>query len=76
MTQLNRAIDLLAKIRYYIPKFLLRTLYYILFNSHLIYACQIWRQKETMVRKILQLKNQVMRIINFKTNNHPADALL
>ena len=37
----NRAIGLLAKIRHYTPKHLLKTIYYSLFNSHLIYACQI-----------------------------------
>ena len=74
-TKLNRAIILLAKIRHYIPKFLPRTLYYTLFNSHLIYPCQIWRQKETMVIKLLQLQNKAIKIINFKTNDHPADAL-
>ena len=35
----------------------------------------MWRQKETMVRKLLQLQNKAMTIINFKTNDHPADEL-
>ena len=35
---------------------------------------QIWRQKETMVRKLLQLQNKTIRIINFKPNDHPTDA--
>ena len=74
-TKLIRAIDLLAKICHYIPKFILKTLYYALFNSHLIYVCQIWGQKEIMIRKRLDLKNKAMRIINFKTRDHPADAL-
>ena len=33
--KLNRAIGLLAKIRHYTPKYLLKTIYYSLFNSHL-----------------------------------------
>ena len=37
--KLNRAIDILSKIRHYVPKFLLKTIYYSLLNSHLIYAC-------------------------------------
>ena len=61
--------------RHYIPKCLLRTLYYALFNSHLIDACQIWEQKETMVRKLFQLQNKVIRIFNFITSDHPADTL-
>ena len=36
--KLNRVIGLLAKIRHYTPKCLLKALYYSLFNSYLIYA--------------------------------------
>ena len=74
-TKLSRAIGLLAKIRHYSPKFILKTLYYALFNSHLIYACQIWGPKEAVVRKRLQLQNKSTRIINFKPNDYPAHAL-
>ena len=73
--RLNRAVGLLSKIRHYVPKFLLRTLYYALFNSHLIYACQIWGQKETITRKLLHIQNKALRIINFKPYDHPADSL-
>ena len=38
--KLNRAIGLLSKIRPYTPKFLLKTIYYSLFNLHLIYLCK------------------------------------
>ena len=33
---------LLPKIRVYVPKRLVRNIYYSIFNSHLIYACEIW----------------------------------
>ena len=36
--KLQRAIGLLSKIRHYVPKWLLRTIYFSLFNSHLIYG--------------------------------------
>ena len=39
--KLNRGIGLLAKIRHFTPKHLLKTLYFSLFNSNLIYGCQI-----------------------------------
>ena len=45
--KLNRATGLLSKLRHYTPKFLLKTIYYSLFNSHLIYAGQIWGQTKT-----------------------------
>ena len=46
-TKLNRAIGLLSKIRYYIPKLLRKTIYFSLFNLYLIYAYQIWGQSKT-----------------------------
>ena len=39
INKLNRTIGLLAKIGHYNPKFLLKSIYYSIFNSHLIYAC-------------------------------------
>ena len=39
--KLSRAIGVLSKIRHYVPKFFLKTIYYSIFNSHLIYACQV-----------------------------------
>ena len=46
--KLSHSIGLLSKIRHYVPKHLLRTLYYALFNSHLIYVCEIWGQNQTI----------------------------
>lgn len=40
----NRAVGLLAKVRHYTPKFLLKTIYYSLFSYSLICTCQIWGQ--------------------------------
>ena len=72
LPKLNRAIGLLSKIRYYTPKYLLKTIYYSLFNSHLIYACQIWGQeKSALFRKIENLQDKALRIINFLPNNCP-----
>ena len=53
--KLNRAIGLLAKIRHYTPKYLLKTIYY----SHLIYASQIWGQsKFDHFRKLVELQDK------------------
>ena len=70
--KLNRAIGLLAKIRHYTPKFLLKTIYYSLFNSHLIYASQIWGQTKTdLFRKLIELQEKALRIINFLPDTAP-----
>ena len=70
--KLNRAIGLLAKIRHYTPKYLLKTIYYSLFNSHLIYASQIWGQsKSDHFRKLVKLQEKALRIINFLPDATP-----
>ena len=42
--KLNRAIGLLSNVRHFTSQHLLKTIYYSLFNSHLIYGCQMWGQ--------------------------------
>ena len=67
--KINWAVGLLSKIRHYTPKSLLRTIYYPLFNSHLIYACQTWGQSKTeLFNKIQKLQDKALRIINFLPN--------
>ena len=66
LPKLYRAVGLLVKIRYYTPKLLLKTIYYSLINSYLIYVCQIWGQSRTdLFRKIEKLQHKAVRIINF-----------
>ena len=62
----NREIDLLSKVRHYTSKFVLKMIYYFLFNSHLIYASQIWGQRKTKLSKeVIKLQNKAIRIIKF-----------
>ena len=55
----------------------MRTIYYSLFNSHLIYACEIWGQiqNNTLFQRILRLQEKALRIINFKQHDTPSDPL-
>ena len=68
-------MGILSKIRHYVPKFLLNTLYYTVFHSHLIYSCQIWGQNNTILRKLESLQNKALRIINFKNNKYNVNEL-
>ena len=51
LSPLKKKLDcgsgLLAKIRYFTPKHLLKTLCFCLFNSNLIYGCQIWGKDQS-----------------------------
>ena len=55
--------------------FLLKTIYYSLFNSYLIYACQVWGQNKKYLEKLSTLQVRTIRIINFKQHDHSVDEL-
>ena len=75
-TKLSRANGLLAKIRYFTSKELLRTIYYALFDSHLRYGCQIWGQSNAqLINEIALLQRKGLRIITFNERNTPTDPL-
>ena len=69
--KLNPAIGLLANIRHYTPKCSVKGIYHSLFNSHLIYGCQVWGQREIesqLLKTIGTLQGKAIRIINFLPN--------
>ena len=66
-SKLRRANGLLSKIRHYVPKNELISIYHALFASHLSYGAQIWgQQKNSHTDVISKLQNRAIRIINFE----------
>ena len=45
------------------------------FNSHLIYACQVWGQDSLYLQRLSILQNKALRIINFKEYDYPTNDL-
>ena len=76
--KLSRSIGLLSKIRHYVPKFLLKTIYYSIFNSHLIYGCEVWGQNQNnvLVHRLQKLQEKAVCLINFETNTNVVGRLL
>ena len=76
--KLSRSIGLLSKIRHYVPKFLLKTIYYSIFNSHLIYGCEIWGQNQNnvLVHRLQKLQEKAVCLINFETDTNVVGRLL
>ena len=65
--KLNRANGVLAKLSHHVPNDLPKTIYYSVFNSHMIYACQVWGQsKNRLLTQIEKSQNKVLRLLNFK----------
>ena len=75
ITKLSTAVGLLSKVRYYVPKYLLRTIYFSIFNSHIIYTCQVWGQNQAKIKQISELQDKALRIINFKPKSYPVSEL-
>ena len=75
--KLSHSIGVLSKIRHYVPKHLLQTLYYSLLNSNLIYACKIWGQKQTnqLFKRLLLLQEKAITLINFLPQTSPSNNL-
>ena len=75
--KLSRVIGLLSKVRHCVSKYLLRSIYYSLFNSHLIYACEIWGQNQnnTLYQRISGLQEKALRIVHFEWHDTPSDLL-
>ena len=59
---------MLAKIRHYVSKQTLRSIYFGIFSSLLTYSLQTWGQiKNNQVYRIESLQNKAIRLINFST---------
>ena len=64
--KLIRAVGLLADIRHYVPKNILRTIYYKFFSSLLTYALQIWGQSSNKhICRLEKLQSKAIRVMIF-----------
>ena len=58
---------MLSKVRHYVNKKAIRSLYFSLFSSHINYCCQVWGQNENyQLNRIHSLQRSALRIINFR----------
>ena len=74
--KLNRSNSMLSKIRHYVNKNTIRSLYFSIFSSHINYCCQVWGQNGNChLNKILSLQRSALRIINFKPFRSDASPL-
>ena len=65
--KLNHSNSMLAKIRHYVNKNIIRSLYFSLFSSHINYCCLVWGQSGNYyLNKILSVQRCALRIIEFK----------
>ena len=67
---------MLKKIRHYVPRNVLHSIYYGIFSSLLSYGAQIWGQSENKyIGRIIKIQNKALRAINFANYNDSVDPL-
>ena len=64
-----RANGLLSKVRHYVIKEELKSIYHAIFSSHLSYGSHIWGQQGKYIETICKLQNRALRVINFEGFN-------
>ena len=67
--KLNRANDLLFKMRKYVRCKILRSIYFAIFDSYLSYCCLFWAQNCSTIQQIVILQKKAIRINNFQPRN-------
>ena len=63
--KLRRANGMLSNLRHYVPRKLLRTAYYAIFQSNLVYGLQVWGQNLPLNCRIEKLQKSAVRIMTF-----------
>ena len=68
--KLGRANGILSKLRYNAPPDICMQVYYSIFNSNLIYGCNLWGlSSEENIKKVQVLQNKCIRIMTFAPFN-------
>ena len=76
LPKLEYANGMLSKIRHYVARQTLCSIYHSIFLSHMTYACQVWFQsKNTLTNQTSFLQNKALKIINFKNNRFNSSQL-
>ena len=77
MNKLIRANGMLSKIRHFIGKTELKSIYHSTFESHLRYGTQVWYQSSTqeVKKRIFRLQKKALRIMSFSDFRAPSSPL-
>ena len=74
--KLNKAHAILCKIHHYVNETTLRSIYYVIFQSHLSHVCTAWGQNIKYNHRISILQRKAMKIIFFSDLNEHTTPLL
>ena len=63
--KLSKSNGIISKLRHFLPKDTLLTLYYSLFQSHLTYGLQAWFSSRSSISRLVSLQKSAVRLMTF-----------
>ena len=74
--KLSKGIGILSKVRHFVPKNLLRTIFYAFVQPHIDYAIDNWScASDSLIDSISRKINKAIRILSFVDNKEPVQPL-
>ena len=73
--KLNKANGILSKLRHFIDRKTLKSIYHAIFEPHLYYSSLVWTQISDSVKRLFVLQKKFLWIIYFLNNNAHASPL-
>ena len=68
-SKLRRTNGTLSNLRHFVTKDMIRSIYFALFHSHLVYSLEVWGQNLPKNSRIEKLQKSAVRIITFSDQN-------
>ena len=65
VSKINGAIALLSEIRDLANSFLLRTIYFAIFESYLNYCSLVWSQNSNAINRLVILQKKLLELLTF-----------
>ena len=66
---------MISKIRHFVDKNTLKSIYCSIFESHLSYSCLVWAQNSASVKRLYILQKKALRLIYFQRRNTHTEPL-
>ena len=67
--KLNKAKVILSKLRHFIDRKTLKSIYHAIFEPHLYYSSLVWAQNSNSIKRLFVLQKKSLRIIYFLNHN-------
>ena len=73
--KLNKANAMISKVRHFVDKQTLKSIYFAIFESHLYYSCLVWAQNFLSVKRLYILQKKALRLMYFQKRNTHTSSL-